>query len=356
MKMGTKVTKVVLILWALAVAVPEVALAAGALAYVPMGTADAVAVVDIETYQMVTTIHGTVNTHGLALTPDGRYLIAGSLTPRELGKAPSRPEGMSEADHASHHRGGSDQPGSAERSGLLYQVDTATGRIVRKFEVPGPVHHVLVTLDGLYAISTHPMAGAISVVSLESGQVVETLPTGPAPNYTVESRDGRTLFVSNAGNGTVSEIDTEHWYVRRNMRTGGAPEHMVLAADGRRLYVNDVSGGRTVALDLASGGVVTTYEVGAKPHGVGISPDGETLFATSTGDNRVVAVSLADSRQTRMTLAPAPYHLAVNPADGRLLVTSRQTGNLWVLDPGSLTVSNVIALDSVGHQIAIGTP
>ncbi|WP_372609326.1 hypothetical protein, partial [Halomonas sp.] len=47
--------------------------------------------------------------------------------------------------------------------------------------------HMLVTADGRYAVSTHPMGGGISVVSLDSGKLVETVATGPNPNYVVES-------------------------------------------------------------------------------------------------------------------------------------------------------------------------
>ncbi|MEH6355792.1 MAG: hypothetical protein V7760_07175 [Marinobacter sp.] len=104
-------------------------------------------------------------------------------------------------------------------------MDTATNAIVRKLDVPGPVHHVLVTSDGRYAVSTHPMGGGISVVDLDSGDLVKTVATGPAPNYMVETDDGKSLLVSNSGNDKISEVDTEHWFVKRNLQVGGGPGH-----------------------------------------------------------------------------------------------------------------------------------
>ncbi|MES1942271.1 hypothetical protein T5B8_18623 [Salinisphaera sp. T5B8] len=330
------------------------ALAAGNQAFVPMGSADAVAVIDLEHNQRTATITGTVNTHGSALTPDGLYLVAGSLTPREPAEAVERPAGVSADEHAAHHGGSEEASAGAQNSGLLYVVDTSTNAVARKLEVPGPVHHVLVTADGRYAVSTHPMGGGVSVVSLESGKLVATIATGPNPNYLVESGDGRSLIVSNAGNGTVSEIDTEHWFVRRNMRVGGSPEHMLLASDSSdRLYVNDVQNGQVVMLDLASGNVTDRYEVGKAPHGIGLSPDGRNLYAVSQGDDRVVRITLDDGTRHSAGLAPAPYHLAVTPKDGRLLVTSREQSKLWVLDPASLEIVREIALDGIGHQISL---
>ncbi|WP_370211949.1 YncE family protein, partial [Alloalcanivorax venustensis] len=75
---------------------------------------------------------------------------------------------------------------------------TATKTIDRKLEVPGPVHHVLVTSNGRYAVSTHPASGSISVVELESCQLVKTVATGPAPNDLVQTDDGQSLLVIGA--------------------------------------------------------------------------------------------------------------------------------------------------------------
>jgi len=329
------------------------AMAAGSRAFVPMGSADAVGIIDLESYQVMSSIPDTINTHGSALTPDGRYLVAGSLTPRDIKENVSRPEDVTEDEHAAHHGDGEKSATNQQSTGLLYVVDTTTNAIVRKLEVPGPVHHVLVTADGRYAVSTHPMGGGISVVSLDSGKLVETVATGPNPNYVVESEDGQSLLVSNAGNGTVSEIDTQHWFVERNIRVGGSPEHMALSPDNRRLYVNDDSAGRVIVLDLPDGSVVGEHDVGDAPHGVGLSPDGQILYATSQGDDRLVRITLDDGTRQSITLAPAPYHLAVVPDDGRLLVTSREESKLWVLDPVSLDVLHTLPLDGIGHQISL---
>ncbi|WVM88624.1 YncE family protein [Halopseudomonas pachastrellae] len=187
-------------------------------AFVPMGTADAVGVIDLENRKVTSSIGGTLNTHGSALTPDGRHLVVGSLSAHDRQEPVSRPEGVSEDEHAAHHGGGQSTELEAGSTGLLYLVNTATKTIDRKLEVPGPVHHVLVTSDSRYAVSTHPASGSISVVDLDSGQLVKTVATGPAPNYLVQTDDGQSLLVSNTGNGTVSEVDTE--LVRRAQPAG----------------------------------------------------------------------------------------------------------------------------------------
>ena len=44
--------------------------------YVPMGMADSLGVIDLESRQVTSSMSGTVNTHGSALTPDGRYAVS----------------------------------------------------------------------------------------------------------------------------------------------------------------------------------------------------------------------------------------------------------------------------------------
>jgi len=335
----------------LALGASTTAMAASDRAFVPTGMANAVDIIDLDRQEVVSTVTGTINTHGSALTPDGQRLILGSLTPHEPDTEIARPESVTEDEHAAHHGGGATST-KAPGTGLLYVADTATSRIVRTLEVPGPVHHVLVTRDGRHVIATHPAGGGISVVSLDSGQVIATLATGPNPNYLVQ-RKGGTILVSNASNGTISEVDPQHWFVQRNIHVGGSPEHMVLSGDDKHLYVNDDAGGRALAVDLATGSVTAEYEIGAAPHGIGLSPDGRTLYATSQGDNRLVRISLADGKRHSTELSPAPYHLAVAPADGRILVTSRADPRLWIIAPDSLEVSKTVGLEGIGHQISL---
>jgi YVTN family beta-propeller protein len=336
--------------------IPGLAHASGSEAYVPMGAVDKVAVLNLETYRVDGTVDGVINSHGADMTPDGRYVVAGSLTPRPAEQTPGQPEGVSDSDHAAHHGDGADSAEAGGPGGTLYVIDTNKRTVVRRYEVPGPVHHVEITDDGRYAVSTHPAGGGISVVSLETGKVEAHIATGPTPNYIVESPDGSLLYVSNSGNGTISEVDTKEWFVRRNLRVGGSPEHMALDAQRNRLYANDVSAGRAVAVDLASGDTVDEYLVGPTPHGLALSGDDSAVYATSKGGNRLVSIDPEDGTVREREFAPAPYHVAVNPVDSRLLVSSRENPVLWVIDPVTLERERNIELGGIGHQAAFTLP
>jgi len=325
--------------------------------YVPLGSADAIAVVDADTDQVVAEIPEIPSSHGLAVSWDGRYLVAGSLLEHPKGALPPKPKDMSEEEHAAHH-GSSDVPAEgaaedAQSTGMVYLIDAKERRVVRHIDVPGAVHHALITPDGRFAVVTHPGRGSVSVVDIHAYRLEKELPTGLAPNYVVSKRDGTRVYVSNAGEGTVSEIDTATWQVVRNLPVGKMPEHLVLSPDERYLYVVDPAAGMVSQLDLQSGEVGETYPVGADPHGMDLSDNGRFLYASSKDDNRLVAFDLASGERRAATLDPAPYHVTTIRGTGKIYVSSRKSPVIWVVDQQTLAVRGEIPIRGEGHEMGV---
>jgi YVTN family beta-propeller protein len=323
------------------------------LVYVPLGGEDRIVVIDAARDEIVDTVTGIPAVHGLARTPDGRFLIAGSFEERDAsGGAPPKPSGVSEDEHAAHH--GAAPVGSKKDDAVVSTVSvvqTADGTVVRRIDVPGAVHHVAVSPNGRLAVVTHPDKGGISAINLGSYEVVASVATGPFPNYAVFSPDGDWVYVSNAGNGTVSAVDTGRWVVQWNIVAGTSPEHVVLSSDGATLYVNNVEDGTVSVIDVADRKTVKTIPVGSTLHGIDISDDRSTLFVAALGDNRVVGIDLATGAYRRVVLAPAPYHVAVVRGTGKLYVSSADEPKVWVVDQNSLAVLGEIPIGGKGHQM-----
>ena len=341
----------------LTLALVPLGLSAAPNVYVPAGEADRVLVVDSAIDKVVRTIDGIANSHGLSAGPQGQRLYVGSLNQRAANQVPAKPAGMSEDEHLSHHAGGTNRkPVNISLSGQIgtaYQIDVSSEQIVRKIDVPGAIHHTLITRDGRYGVSTHPVSGQISVVDLDSGTITAQIATGSLPNYIVSDRDGSRIWVSNTGNNTVSEIDTGRWIVRRNMVVEQAPEHMVLSADESSLYVVANGSGQVVEVELEAGEVVRRHPVGSDPHGIDVSDDGTQLFVAVKGDNRLAAIQLATGVVRTLSLGPAPYHLLAVRNTGKLYVASRRESKLWVVGQRDLRLLGEIPISGVGHQMAV---
>ncbi len=300
--------------------------------YVPLGSANMVIAVDADSDTIKAKYTGVENPHGLVATPDGEYLIAGSLQESPLKKG---------------------EPADKTNSKLFF-IHPVHGHVMSTIPVSGWTHHQAITPDGRFVISTHGARGSVSVVDLESNSVVRTIPTGPAPNYTLITRDAKRAFVSNTGNNSISEVDLTSWKVVRKLEAGPAPEHMVFSKDESNIFVVNPRAGKISVISVKSGKVVKSYPVGKAAHGVDISDDGKTLFASSTKENKLVAINTGSDKITEIALGPAPYHLNTIHGTGKIYVSSKGKPVISVVDQKTLKVINTIDLPGGdAHQMAV---
>ena len=310
--------------WGVARAAPTV--------YIPLGTANEVIAVNSATDKITATYNGVANPHGLVATPDGESLVAGSLKETQLpaGTSPTSPNSK------------------------LYVLHPDHGHVMYTIPVAGWTHHLAITPDGRYVISTHPTRGAVSVVDLQSNRVVHVIKTGPVPNSTVITRDGKTAYVSNVGNGTLSRIDLSTWKVTGTLQGGPSPEHIVLSRDEKTLYVANPRAGTVSAVSVSTGKVARTYPIGKAVHGLDLSDDGKTLFVSAVKADKLVALDPVTGAQRAMHLSPAPYHLGTIHGAGKVFISSRKASKIWVVDQKSFKVVDVIKLPGgQGHEIAV---
>ena len=305
---------------------------AGTTVYIPLGSGNQVIAVDGEKDTIIASYDGVDNPHGLVATPDGEYLIAGSLKETRLKKGDAK-----------------DTPNSK-----LFLIHPAHGHVMSTIPVSGWTHHQAITPDGRYVISTHPIRGNVSVVDMQTNQVIKTVKTGPTPNYTLVTKDASKAYVSNSGNGTISEIDIATWSVTRTLKAGASPEHLIFSADEKIIYVANPRAGKVSVVSVESGEVAKEYAIGKSVHGLDISDDGTTLFVTSKKEDKLVAVNVVNDKQRSLKLTPAPYHLNTIRGTGKVYISSRKLPILWVVDQKSLEIKGKINLPAgEAHQMAI---
>ncbi|MFK5914494.1 MAG: PQQ-binding-like beta-propeller repeat protein [Woeseiaceae bacterium] len=300
--------------------------------YIPLGSANKVIRVDAATDTITATYTGVDNPHGLVATPDGEYLIAGSLkeTPLKKGQAKDTPNSK------------------------LFFIHPVHGHVMSTIPVSGWSHHQAITSDGKYVISTHSMRGAVSVVNLENNKVIKTVKTGSVPNYTIITKNNKRAFVSNTGDNSISEIDLQSWNVIRKLEAGPAPEHMVFSKDEKTIFVTNPRAGKISEVSVKTGKIIKTYKVGKAVHGLDIGDDGKTLFVSSKKENKLVAIDTDTGKKRELALSPAPYHLNTIRNTGKVYVSSRKKSIIWVVDQKSLKVVNTIKLPAgEAHQMAI---
>ena len=300
--------------------------------YIPLGAGNQVIAINASTGKITDTFTGIENPHGLVATPDGEYLIAGSLKETPLKKG---------------------QPKDTANS-LLYLIHPGHGHVMLTIPVAGWTHHQAITPDGRFVISTHATRGYISVVDLENNQVSNVIETGNAPNYTLVTQSGNFAYVSNSASSNISEIDIKTWKVMRTLDAGPSPEHMAFSKNQKIIYVANPRAGKASAVSIKSGKIIKQYEIGQSVHGLDISDDGDTLFVSSKKGDKLVAVHIPSGTKKEMNLSPAPYHLNTITGSGKVYISSRKQPLIWVVDQKTFKLIDTIDLPAgEAHQMAI---
>lgn len=300
--------------------------------YIPLGSGNKVIKVDAATDKITATYSDVENPHGLVATPDGEYIIAGSLKETPLKKDQAKDTANSK----------------------LFLIHSVHGHVMSTIPVSGWTHHQAITSDGKYVLSTHGMRGSISVVDLEDNKVIKIVKTGPVPNFILIAKGDKSAYVSNTGNNTINEIDIKSWSVKRKMESGAAPEHMAFSGDQKTIFVSNPRAGKVSAVSVATGKITRVFKVGKSVHGLDIGDDGKTLFVSSKKENKLFAIDTDTGETRELALSPAPYHLNTIKNTGKVYVSSRKKPIIWVVDQKSLKVINTINLPAgEAHQMAI---
>ena len=298
--------------------------------YIPLGSGNLVIAVDAKDDSIIAQYTGVENAHGLVATPDGEYLIAGSLTSKLL--KPGQPK---------------DTPNSK-----LFLIHPGHGHVMSTIPVAGWTHHQAITPDGRYVLSTHGMRGLISVLDMQANKIVREIKTGMVPNYTLVTKDGKYAYVSNSGSNNISEIDLATWKVTRTLESGPAPEHMAFSLDESMIYAVNPRAGTVTAVTVKSGKMARSYKLGANLHSLDITEDGKTLFVSSKQDEKLIAIDIKSGTMRSQRLTPAPYHLNIIKGTNKLYISSRKKPIIWVIDQKTLKVINEIKLPAgEGHQM-----
>lgn len=163
-------------------------------------------------------------------------------------------------------------------------IDLANNKVVKKIPVGVCPYDIKITKDRKYAFVSnfggpHPKAGDRTEKSAGTEVAV----------------DERSV----AMRGSVSVIDLQSKNVIRNIVVGIHPEAMVLSPDGKLLYVVDESGDRISAIDTKTFKIshsISTKPSDYLPYGsltssLAFSNDGSILFAANAGNNSVALIN-----------------------------------------------------------------
>lgn len=132
-------------------------------------------------------------------------------------------------------------------------------------------------------------SNSISVVSLTTQSVVNTIPVGDGPRYVAFTPNGARAYVTNENADTVSVIDTASQTVINTLNVGDNPEQIVIAKDGLHAYVANYLSSSISVIDLTNNSV-STISTPVNPSSLALHPTRDELWIGygPTSGNRVL--------------------------------------------------------------------
>jgi YVTN family beta-propeller protein len=215
----------------------------GVSAYATLQTGRGLAVVDVPTNMLTTTIPLASDGFNLAVAPDGLRVY------------------VTTAD------------------GTLYVVDPATNAIVTTLPVGEAANGLAFNPEGTVLYVSSRDAGTVVAVDREANAVTRTYPIGGAPQRVAVAPDGSVLYVANEAHGldivdVVSGIATQ-------LSFGTAGYGLGLTPDGAQLYILLPDAGEVRILERATLAPVRTLVVGGRPRNVVFTSDGRTALVAN---------------------------------------------------------------------------
>ena len=184
---------------------------------------------------------------------------------------------------------------------------------------------------GDFAWVTLPQDDAVAKVSLDAGEVVDTIEVGEEPRGIVASSD--TIWVAALGSGEISRIDPDSGDITPvELESGSEPTD--IAFDAGSLWVSDRANARVIRIDAA--GDQAAFPVGENPKGIVVS--GGQVWVANTDSGTVSRLGTDGSEMKPIEVGGAPRGLAAGLG---FVWAANGDGYVTAIDPGTGKLTEV---------------
>ncbi|HZZ15575.1 MAG TPA: hypothetical protein VFE08_06400 [Candidatus Sulfotelmatobacter sp.] len=315
--------------------------------YITNSASDTIDVVDPATNKVVKVIHGIELPHGIVFSPDGTRIYVSNESESVLDVVDRKSGDIVQKVPLSGHPnnlavtkdGGRVLVGIREQPGLIDVIDTNSFKRLKSIAVSGSVHNIYVTPDGRYAVSGSIENKIVTVIDLQTDQIVWTLKfqSGIRPMTFETNADGSTrrIFVQLMRFNGFAVVD----FARREQVA--------------QIKLPDEPGGFGIAEGRSE----------VPSHGIGVAPDGKSLWINSTLANAVFEYSLPDLRLMGHAKLPevhalgrapsgsVPEWITFTPDSKRVYVSNSGDKSVTVIDAETLKEVAIIPVGEVPKRV-----
>ncbi|HKJ60604.1 MAG TPA: PQQ-dependent catabolism-associated beta-propeller protein, partial [Hyphomicrobiales bacterium] len=191
----------------------------------------------------------------------------------------------------------------------------------------------------------------VSVIDLDTLEVVRTYPVGQRPRGITMTKDGQFVLLCASDDDAVQVIDAKTDKIVKTLPSGPDPELFVLHPSGNPLYIANEDDNLVTVVDIERDKIVAEIPVGVEPEGMAISPDGRIMVNTSETTNMAHFIDSETHEIVANVLVDSRPRYAEFTSDGKQLwVTSEIGGSVSVIDPARHEIIKKIGFQIPGVQ------
>ncbi|MGW5049712.1 YncE family protein [Actinokineospora sp. NPDC004072] len=224
---------------------------------------------------------------------------------------------------------GADLLAAVPAKNQVVRINTASATATQ-VEVPG-APAAATGFDGSTLVAVRDTKG-VAVVT--DGAVTKNVSGGLLSADRVFAVGGQAVVLDHLRNG-VFRLDLAQGSVEEGLRAGEGATNGVVDRFGRVLVV-DTRGNSLLAFGLDPLLLRQRYPVPGAPFGIAYDPERDLAWVTLTATNEVVGFDVAGGEpeeRFRFPTVGQPNSVAVDPADGRVVVASANGGGVQVIAP-----------------------
>ena len=215
--------------------------------------------------------------------------------------------------------------------------------------VRGRIDHMAIDLARQRLLVAELGNDSVGIVDLKQSKTIHTIGGLAEPQGVGYAPAADAIYVANARDGSVRIFRGADYAPSGRIELGSDADNVRLDADTNRVLIGHGSGAIST-IDLAQQKKLATSQLPAHPESFQIGPAPKRIFANVPGAHAVVVFDGATGEQKDKWSVPegGNFPMAIDPANGRVLIVSRNPPRLIAYDKD--TGSVIARTDTCGDS------
>ena len=231
-------------------------------------------------------------------------------------------------------------------------IDLDSGNVVATLTTGEGPHEIGISPDGRFALVTNygtrdRGGNSLTLIDIPAAVVVKTIDLGEYGRpHGVEWLDDESAAVTVEAAKALIIVDVARDKVTQSIGTGQEISHMVaLDPERGRAYTANIGSGSVTVLDLGKGTRETNITTGDGAEGIAVSASGEHIWVTNRGADTITILD-ADTLETAGEIGSEGFPIrATATPKGQVLVTRARAGDLAIYDAATFEELRVVTFD-----------